>query len=80
MADATAASSAPGPEEDAAFAFEGPEKVLELDLVVSEAFPRGARDIPRATLDTILKEAKCKILSAVSTEFVAAGARGSQRP
>lgn len=76
MADVGTSLDATGVEQCSPFAFEGPEKVLEIDLVVSDAFPRGAREIPRAKLDEILDEAKCKIMSAVSNEYAAPRRRG----
>lgn len=52
----------PSPENEP-FAFEGPEKNLELDLVLPQGDVKGARAISREQWDLILDEAQCKILT-----------------
>lgn len=52
----------PSPEPEP-FAFEGPEKNLEFDLVPPPGDDQGARAITREQWDRILEEAQCKILT-----------------
>ena len=59
---AIASPGSPIPNSAEQSGFEGPEKVLELDLVPGVGPQTGMRTLPRATWSSILDEAKCSIL------------------
>jgi len=51
-------------------AFEGPEKTLEVCFTPGIGDPRGCRALDRRTLDAILAEARCEILSKTSNAYL----------
>jgi S-adenosylmethionine decarboxylase len=48
--------------------FEGPEKVLEIDMVPGSGPIRGLRDIPRSSWDLVCTAANCTILNSMSND------------
>jgi S-adenosylmethionine decarboxylase len=50
--------------------FEGPEKTMEVCFVPGVGSPGGLRDLTRAQLDFLCEEAKCTILSKISSNYI----------